>query len=857
VTISAWLKLNATNANQHIVALDNTTYARYGIWFYVADYNRLNVGYGDGGVKDAGHRRSKVGITELSADTWYHVSVVIKGPVDMDIYVDGSDDGGTYSGSGGDLVYSDGNSFIAEGDQSIDFHFNGMIDEVRIYSRALSAEEIEQIYQSATPVNYYYVDGVGGDDLNDGLTPETAFETIQEGVDEANDADTVLVYPALYTDPVDFDGKAITVRGLVTEAGVPTVETPMDYAFSFLDNEEPNSVLTNFVVRNSFLAALIIDAAPTLSNLTVVDNRFGIEAYAGAQPDITNCIFYNNTNGDLSGCDAQYSFVQDPVTVGLVGYWQFDEGQGTTAYDSAGTNHGTLINGPAWTTGVLEGALSFDGVDDYVEVPDHASQQINTDQITLTGWVTLAADVADTQKRIISKQQTVYIAWGLEIFGDGYGGSTGNQLVFHDSDGGTSAHNCVSPKHLGIGEWYHTAVTDDAGVKRIYLNGLLDKSSDEGYGIPENINAPIIIGSGGPSSAFAFEGTIDDLRLYDRALSAEEVRQVYREGLGPLFVDPCNGDYHLKSEGWSWSRSGWTWDEATSPCIDSGNPGTPLRDEPMSIPRDPDNIYGVNIRVNMGVYGGTSQASMPPHGWALLADLNNDGIVGIADLAGQGEDWVSSARERPGDLNRNGVVNMADFALLAEEWGEMTTWADMVNFSEYWPFAVGNQWDSEVIPDAGFTLDITDRFFVNGFEIWEFTNWFGTFYGGEIVTSYYVYVGGMLYATDSLLDLDSLPEISPGLRPQYPQVVPVGGVVSIRGIGMTTVRRGDLTSVLEGTGFVVEDFPLGYQSDVIAFISLDGEHVIVFARGLGPMRINFSNDFCSSEFFIASATVVE
>jgi len=159
----------------------------------------------------------------------------------------------------------------------------------------------------------YYVDGVNGSDLNDGLTLETAFTTIQKGVEEANDSDTVLVYPAVYAEAVNFDGKAITVQGVATEAGVPIVETPMDYAFSFYTEEEPNSVLKNFVVRDSYLAAFLIDAAPTISNLTIVDNRFGIEAYAGSQPGISNCIFYNNTNGDLFGCEARYSWVGEDV----------------------------------------------------------------------------------------------------------------------------------------------------------------------------------------------------------------------------------------------------------------------------------------------------------------------------------------------------------------------------------------------------------------------------------------------------------------------------------------------------------------------------------------------------------------
>ena len=72
---------------------------------------------------------------------------------------------------------------------------------------------------------------------------------------------------------------------------------------------------------------------------------------------------------------------------GLVGYWSMNEGTGTTAYDGSGNgNNGTLTNGPQWTTGKVGGALQFDGVDDYVEVPN--STGLNpSDTITIEAWV--------------------------------------------------------------------------------------------------------------------------------------------------------------------------------------------------------------------------------------------------------------------------------------------------------------------------------------------------------------------------------------------------------------------------------------------------------------------------------------
>jgi len=161
-------------------------------------------------------------------------------------------------------------------------------------------------------------------------------------------------------------------------------------------------------------------------------------------------------------------------------------------------------------------------------------------------------------------------------------------------------------------------------------------------------------------------------------------------GLGCISSDPCfvqpgywdgdiwlDGDYHLKSQGWYWhtGRKVWTWDEdVTSRCIDAGNPGSPLGEELLTIPEDPPNDFGQNLRINMGAYGGTAEASMPPYDWALLPDLTNDGVVDGRDFAHQAKDWLISGTEQPGDLNRDSIVDINDLALFVDDWVKTTSW---------------------------------------------------------------------------------------------------------------------------------------------------------------------------------------
>jgi hypothetical protein len=143
----------------------------------------------------------------------------------------------------------------------------------------------------------------------------------------------------------------------------------------------------------------------------------------------------------------------------------------------------------------------------------------------------------------------------------------------------------------------------------------------------------------------------------------------------PLFVG--QGDYHLQSEGWRWDseRELWTWDDVTSRCIDAGNPGSPLADEPLTISDDPDNQWGHNLRINMGAYGGTSEASMPPYDWALLCDINNDGTVDLTDLAWFASLWPQSGDELFADFNRDTNIDINDLEMFAEDWLKQTSWA--------------------------------------------------------------------------------------------------------------------------------------------------------------------------------------
>jgi hypothetical protein len=119
---------------------------------------------------------------------------------------------------------------------------------------------------------------------------------------------------------------------------------------------------------------------------------------------------------------------------------------------------------------------------------------------------------------------------------------------------------------------------------------------------------------------------------------------------------------------WAPDQNDWIIDGYTSPCIDAGNPGYPLYDEPNDVN---------NLRINIGAYGGTAEASKSPANWSLLADLTNDGIADLEDLAVFVDYWLDSDWLIPANLDRIPPVNMIDYTLFAQDWLEKTVWCGL------------------------------------------------------------------------------------------------------------------------------------------------------------------------------------
>jgi len=226
-----------------------------------------------------------------------------------------------------------------------------------------------------------------------------------------------------------------------------------------------------------------------------------------------------------------------PLSRGLVGQWMFNEGAGSRAYDISGKgNHGTLTNmapntqGSGWGGSKFGGGLEFDGVNDYVDCGNDASLR-NHASMTVSFWMNYNF-TTDFQYGIISHFNGNNVGNENRIGIDYY-----DRIIVWYQMGG-SGGNIFTPLFGTVvdGVWHHVTVVLTNGFQQIYINGV--PSGDTGT-IVANLDGgtqPLYIGD--TWGLDNFNGSIDSVRFYNRALSAAEAKQLYHDPFCNLLQVP-------------------------------------------------------------------------------------------------------------------------------------------------------------------------------------------------------------------------------------------------------------------------------------------------------------------------------
>jgi hypothetical protein len=216
----------------------------------------------------------------------------------------------------------------------------------------------------------------------------------------------------------------------------------------------------------------------------------------------------------------------------LIAHWSFDEGAGTIAYDSAGNNDGTIY-GATWTTGQIGGALDFDGSNDLVEVPDSLSMR-NIDgsaaEYSICLWVNTTQTGAAIwdQTAIFDRRATLTLSgkreWVAHIFLN-----EDNAIAFliHIGDGTPFILN--DDMAINDGAWHHVVATrKNTEYVKIYVDG--NERQSGAPSISTSTTEITTIGMRRSNNNYYkgyLDGAIDDVCIYNRALSAEEVEELY------------------------------------------------------------------------------------------------------------------------------------------------------------------------------------------------------------------------------------------------------------------------------------------------------------------------------------------
>jgi hypothetical protein len=310
---------------------------------------------------------------------------------------------------------------------------------------------------------------------------------------------------------------------------------------------------------------------------------------------------------------------------GLVGYWNFDEGAGTIAHDSSGNNNDGTIYGATWTSGKYGNALQFDGIDDYVLCGSNSLPTGNAPR-TVSLWFK-AFDIPSDRNMILAAygQPYAYDVFYLIIIGE-------TKKVYVGMWGGGDTPSTSTSIQAGI--WYHVTVTYDGTTARIYLNGIEEGSSPRSFA---TTLTDFYITDYWPGHYF--NGIIDEVKVYNRSLSAEEVWAEYTRQAGFIIGTQVTlesgasttltftwnttgfvkGNYTLWAYAWPVQGETETTDNSSTDVIVY-----------VRIPGDLNADTYVNVK-DAVILGAAFGSKPGDSNWNPNADINNDGYINVKD----------------------------------------------------------------------------------------------------------------------------------------------------------------------------------------------------------------------------------
>jgi parallel beta-helix repeat protein len=336
------------------------------------------------------------------------------------------------------------------------------------------------------------------------ITIGKKYPLIQIAINEAENGHEIVVQPGTYYESIDFQGKNITLKSIY--------------------QSEPNAVASTILAGFSKGSVVTFsggeDANCVLAGFTISGDNDGGILYTGGSPTICDCIISKNTGAGVhyQGLDTN-------------SYWNFNENSGTVAYDSVGDNHGTVY-GAQWMSGQVDGALSFDGIDDYV---DCGNVMAGFGNFSICLWLK-TTQIANTSNRyddpvIIGIKPIIGMEPSFIAFNDFGLINYRGKLAWLDELATKQFRDYFDTGvMIADGLWHHIGVIRSSLSIDFYVDGKNVGNKPAGSDSVRDDMLEIGRAHDEDSSLY-FEGIIDEVSIYKKSLSAKEIQRIYLEGL--------------------------------------------------------------------------------------------------------------------------------------------------------------------------------------------------------------------------------------------------------------------------------------------------------------------------------------
>ena len=515
---------------------------------------------------------------------WSHVACTYDN-ADLKIYVNGGLVGTQPVGA--KSVVDSASNLRISGDDNNHVYFHGLIDEVEVFNRALTVDEIRAIYNAGSAgkikpepipppagmVSWWPGDG-NANDIMDG-NPGALFGDATYAVGKVGQA---FSFDGAGDSVVVPHGPSLNLIDFTLEAWIkPSRTTPGQYQAIITKNITPRPpslwLYDDNIVRVYFdpvsLAAGSTTAL-TLGNwhhLAATYDGAAVKIYINGVLDVSvpatdtpatsvrpllfgagrdnNSFFFQGLMDDVAVynraliAEEVQSIYEagsagklpppppEPIAppAGMVSWWPGDGNPN----DIMDANHGTLSGGTTYTGGKVDQSFSLDGTDDSVIVAHDPS--LNLTDFTFDAWVKPSRTTPGQWQAIITKNVGprppslwIYDTNIVQVYFDPIGLAAGSAAA------------------LNLNNWHHVAATYDGSAVKIYINGVLDVSLPA-TGAPATNTQPMHLGAGRDNNANFFQGLIDEVEIFNRALSADEIRAIYDAGSAGK-IKPPPGEIH-------------------------------------------------------------------------------------------------------------------------------------------------------------------------------------------------------------------------------------------------------------------------------------------------------------------------